>query len=198
MTKNTAESSLAFSMSFLKKYGYLNKDCSHMDGNASWGDGYSGSKSSIRFSVERDYWGTPQEKAYIILRYVYTDGWTGKKENMNFRIDLTTTPCHYGGVRYWFVCPLTKSGIYCGNRVGVIYAISKWFGCRKCGEIAYASQMRGGRYRGSSVCLPDIDKLEAEIKTYYYAGKPTRKYKRLTKIKDKFYNDIFLIDRYCS
>jgi hypothetical protein len=195
MAKNTAESSLAFSTSFLKKYGYLNKDYSHMSGTASWSHEYSESKSKIGFYIERSDWGTPQEKVYMNLHYGYTDGWNGEKEDMNFRIDLTTTPCHYGGARYWFVCPLTKSGTYCGNRVGVLYAIGKWFGCRKCGNIAYSSQMRGGRYRGSSVCLPDIDKLEGEIKTYYYAGKPTRKHKRLTKMKDKFYNDISMIER---
>lgn len=105
---------------------------------------------------------------------------------MDFKIPLTTTPCKYGGVRYWFICPLSKNGQYCGRRVGVIYSIGKWFGCRHCGEIAYSKQMEGGKYRWNGVSIPDLEKAEKEIKRYYYNGKPTRKYKRYMRLNDKF------------
>jgi hypothetical protein len=51
--------------------------------------------------------------------------------------------------------------------------------------------MKGGKFRGSSVTYPDIDKLEKEIKRYYYNDKPTRKYRRLMKMQNKIEGDLF-------
>jgi hypothetical protein len=143
--------------------------------------------------MRRDNWNTPNERTFIKLNYTHTDHWSGEKSDMNFDIELTDTPCRYGGKRYWFICPLSKNGRYCGRRVGVVYGIGKWFGCRHCGELAYASQMRGGRFRGSSITCPDIDKLEQEIKRWYYKGKPTRKHKRLIRMNEKLNNAFILM-----
>ena len=52
----------------------------------------------------------------------------------NQRIALTRTPCTYGGVRPWFVCPVH------GERVAVLYLRAGRFACRHCQGIAYASQ----------------------------------------------------------
>lgn len=192
MAKNQAEWSNRLSVFFLKKHGYLDRNFSYKAGSISWS--YGGEpKSNISFYVGRNDWGTPEETTHINLQYTHTDSWSGEKSNMDCRVNLTTTPCNYGGVRYWFICPLTKNGIYCGRRVGVIYSIGKWFGCRKCGNIAYASQMKGGKFRGSNVTAPDIEKLEGEIRRYYYKGEPTRKHKRLIKMNQKLSNDIIRI-----
>ena len=51
-------------------------------------------------------------------------------ENHTETIQLTTTRCHYGNVRYWFLCPR------CDGRVAVLY-FNRWFGCRKCFELVY-------------------------------------------------------------
>ena len=53
------------------------------------------------------------------------------------RVQVATTPCHYGGTRPWFTCPR------CGKRVAVIYAPGRYFACRKCGNLAYATQKEG-------------------------------------------------------
>ena len=37
------------------------------------------------------------------------------------KIKLTKTPCHYGGYRWWFECPVVKDGVYCGNRCAKLY-----------------------------------------------------------------------------
>ncbi len=47
------------------------------------------------------------------------------------RIDITTTPCHLGGVRYWFVCPT------CRRRCAILYPHS----CRRCKNGRYASEL---------------------------------------------------------
>lgn len=184
MSKATAEQSNALSIFWLKKYGYLSKG-----GNWKWGGikwTYGLSESNISFQIDT------LEENYIRLIYTHTNHWADEKSEMNYKVKLTTSPCNYGGVRYWFVCPLSKNGQYCGRRVGVIYSIGQWFGCRHCGEIAYNSQMSGGKYRGSSVTAPDIDKAEKDVKRYYYKGGPTRKYRRLMRLNQKF-DDSFIL-----
>ncbi len=193
MAKQQADGSNRFSVFFLKKHGYFNKDWTHMSGGITWTYGYSERKNNISFTVIKENWNTPQEQAHINLRYTQTDSWSGEKSEMDFNVQLTTTPCKYGGKRYWFICPLYKNGQYCGKRVGVIFSIGKWFGCRHCGNIAYASQMRGGKYRGSSITCPDIDKLEQEMKRWYYRGQPTKKHKRLIRMNEKLNNAFMLM-----
>ena len=192
MAKSIAENSHALSIFWLKKRGFLDKDCSYKSNVITWTSGF-GNKSSIELSVIKDYWGTPEERPYIKLKYTHTNRWTDEKGDMDFEISLTTTPCKYGGVRYWFICPLYKSGQYCGRRVGVIYSIGKWFGCRYCGEIAYAAQMNGGKYRMGSVSLPDIEQAKKEVKRYYYNGKLTRKYKRVLRMNKKIERDFIMM-----
>lgn len=187
MAKNTAEQSNALSIFWLKKHDYIPKGGGISGGGITWTYGLAENKSSIGFTVRIDM---DDEPDYIRFNYTHTSNWTGEKESMDYKVQLTTTPCNYGGVRYWFVCPLSRNDVYCGRRVGVIYSIGKWFGCRHCGDIAYAAQMKGGKFRGSSVSLPDIERAEKEVKRYYYNGKPTRKYRRLLKMEERFSRDI--------
>lgn len=53
------------------------------------------------------------------------------------RVQTQTSPCHLGGQRYWFTCPR------CGKRVAVLYAPGRYFACRLCGGLAYATQKEG-------------------------------------------------------
>lgn len=49
-------------------------------------------------------------------------------------VQLQSTPCRFGGVRQWFTCP------NCGKRVAVLYGPGKYFACRTCCGLGYASQ----------------------------------------------------------
>ena len=187
MAKQKAEWSNRLSTRFLKKHGYL--DGGWRYGGIKWTYGLSGNESSIGFNVHIG----GDEGDNIKLRYTHTSRGTGEKESMDYRVELTTTLCNYGGKRYWFICPLSKNGQYCGRRVGVLFSIGKWFGCRHCGDICYAAQLKGGTFRGSSVSIPDIERAEQEIKRYYYNGKPTRKYLRVMKMRDKLDNDFIAL-----
>lgn len=128
------------------------------------------------------------ESSYVELIYTVTVYWSGEKADMKYRVPLTTTPCNYGGWRYWFICPLYRNGQYCGRRVGVIYSVDKWFGCRRCADVAYAAQFEGGNFRVGSVTEPDVEKAYNEIKRFYYAGKPTKRYKRYLRLREKMDN----------
>lgn len=50
-------------------------------------------------------------------------------------INLTQTPCNFGGYRPWFLCP----GDQCGRRVAILYG-PNLMQCRHCWGIAYQSQ----------------------------------------------------------
>jgi hypothetical protein len=73
------------------------------------------------------------------LRLSYTIGArSGNPQDFNYRVNLTTTLLPWGGVRYWFVCPLQG----CYRRVGCLYLPpgGKYFGCRHCNDLSYESQ----------------------------------------------------------
>lgn len=63
--------------------------------------------------------------------------WTphgGEPVDVECPIRLETTPCNYGGVRVWFACP------QCGWRCAVVYFGGRVYACRRCLNLAYASQ----------------------------------------------------------
>jgi hypothetical protein len=53
-------------------------------------------------------------------------------EDILQEVRLTSTSCNYGGRRPWFLCR-------CGQRVGLLYAAGKYFLCRHCYNLTYAS-----------------------------------------------------------
>lgn len=59
------------------------------------------------------------------------------------RISLSKTPVHLGGHRSWFLCP------GCDRRVAALY-LAKWFRCRHCLDLRYASQRETPRFRAIS------------------------------------------------
>jgi hypothetical protein len=71
------------------------------------------------------------------LRLTYT--WTppgGDPLSLNYPVWLTRTPCNFGGVRLWFVCPR------CARRCAVIYGLARdgRFGCRQCLRLGYSGE----------------------------------------------------------
>jgi len=196
MTRAVAEQSHALSIFWLKKHGYLPIDGGSSSTIIKWTG--LGNESSVWLTLfinrQGNGWNFTNEEIkkyeikkqnYIRLYYTHTDRSSGERSEMDYIIELVTTPCNYGGVRYWFICPLSKNGQYCGKRIGVIYMIGKWFGCRHCGNIAYQSQFESEKYKGF-VSIPDIEEAEKEVKRYFYRGKPTRKYRKVIRLNKKF------------
>jgi hypothetical protein len=66
---------------------------------------------------------------------------TNQPEPYDYRVLLTTTRPRFGGLRWWFVCPLVVRGYACERRVGKLYLPpgSRYFGCRHCHELTYRS-----------------------------------------------------------
>lgn len=57
---------------------------------------------------------------------------------------------HFGGVRWWFTCPLTLSGVRCYRRVGKLCLPpgAVYFGCRHCHHLTYRSCQESHVYDG--------------------------------------------------
>lgn len=186
MARQSAEQSNALSIFWLKKEGIL-KD-NFRSGSINWTSS-GGHKSSIGY-ISR----IGENENSISLNYTHTDNNTGEKTDLDYKIPLVTTNCNYGGKRFWFICKLSKNGEYCGRRVGVLYLIGKYYGCRHCGNIAYQAQKETKRSRiYANCCIPDVDKAQAEVKRPYYNGKMTRKYKRFLKKEEKLETALIMI-----
>jgi hypothetical protein len=73
------------------------------------------------------------------VRLFYTVTRTG--EELNYRIHLETTRPRFGGLRWWFICPLIVNGRSCERRVGKVHLApgSRYFGCRHCHRLTYSS-----------------------------------------------------------
>lgn len=163
---------------WLKKYGYLS---GWKYGGIEWKNSWSDTKSSISITGS-----TMDGDNYIRFYYTQTDC-NGEKKEFDYKVYLITTPCHYGGKRYWFECPCYKNGVYCGRRVGVLYKNGDYFACRHCYNLTYSSQKANRKCKNYHLFYlletsQKIDKLQDKIKRNYYAGKPTRKLKRLMNI----------------
>lgn len=68
----------------------------------------------------------------------------GSWEEIHEFVRLAWTPCHYGGWRPWFRCPLIVNGAYCGRRAAILYGAGRYFACRRCHDLAYPSTRATG------------------------------------------------------
>lgn len=194
MKKTTVEDTNSISIYWLNQHGYLDKNCSYISGGIKWTRW--GSESSIGFSMNRDNWGTPYERTYIRFQYNNIPRYSDEKEGVDYRVYLTSTPCNYGGKRYWFICPGLINNIACNRRVGVLYSAGKYFLCRHCGSLIYEQQTKSGVYRGSTVSIPQIERAREEAKRITYKGKYTRKYRRYLRLSDNFERDLIAVAAY--
>ena len=98
-------------------------------------------------------WRNPVWGGVASVGYVLTVGPTTGKlrlqyglgqpaEVIEYTVRLVATPCHMGGVRWWFLCPLSGGVAACGRRVRRLYFRGRYFGCRHCHGLAYRSSQR--------------------------------------------------------
>jgi len=85
----------------------------------------------------------------------------GDPEEMQYIVPLEWRPCNYGGERPYFFCPL------CAQRVSKLYmAARKYFACRKCNDLAYASQQERYMFRMLSQAQKIREKLGGSLCTF--------------------------------
>ena len=99
--------------------------------SGSWQWSEDGEKvASIGFSAS-------ENKINLNYRYKsHGDDW----ENAEYPVAIMWSPCRYGGERAYFRCPGVVNGHVCRRRVVKLYMGGKYFLCRHCYNLAYASQ----------------------------------------------------------
>lgn len=106
-------------------------------------DGSNFNTTWSRAGKEIGNMGVRAENGQVVLSYSWQkhDGESGR---LDYPVSLQTTSCHYGGVRYWFICP----AVDCGKRVAKLYLGDKYFACRHCYRLTYNSQRETKADRG--------------------------------------------------
>ena len=193
-TKTLTSDLLTLNIFRMVELGAIQKDIIKHGG---WEWSSNGKKTaSISYAVD-----TINAPFQITLTYTNTNGRTGEKTDMNYPVKMVTTTPHYGGLRWWFICPANG----CENRVAKLYG-GKVFACRKCHELAYPSQNENYAFRNLTQAQNIHRKLEGNLD--WWGDLPPQKpkgmhqktySKNLSKLnfhKRKSYQ--FMIDKYAG
>jgi hypothetical protein len=128
--KDVAEDCYSIDTARLKHWNLLVPGITDRMGSFEWRRGGAEKSSSV------NYWLTVRTSAGT-LRLMYS--LKSLNADLDYTIRLETTPCHLGGVRWWFRCPLSRNGVACDRRVRKLYLSGKYFGCRHCHDLVYRS-----------------------------------------------------------
>ncbi|MBN1546925.1 MAG: hypothetical protein JW902_09720 [Syntrophaceae bacterium] len=190
--KGLVEECRCVSIAYLNQNHYLDD---FRTGQLVWKNCFGEETSSVGFLVSI-------LKGEPYIRFLYTSRNTGEKTEYDYKVGLTTTPCHFGGVRYWFICPLTKDGVYCGRRVAKLYKApgSNYFGCRHCYNLSYESrnETRSGRFAEMGHFLlkhQQYKEMLPTVKRRMYQGKPTKKFRRLLTLEHQLLQEMTSLER---
>lgn len=161
---------LQINISKLKEWGYLDPD-QIKSGRLNWSRNGSPTGSiSIRVN-------THSEQPFVELDYRYRDA------PRNYKVYLTSTPSNLNKGKIWyFLCPQTN------KRCRKLYSIDGYFLHREAFEgCMYETQTKSKKYRQLDKVLGAYFKTDDLYSKLYqkhfkktYAGKPTKKYLRIT------------------
>jgi len=129
--KDLVESHFSIDTTSLKRWNLLGPGITDRVGSFEW---RRGDEEKLPSSVS--YW-LKVGPSSSTLRLMYSI--KSQNADLDYAIQLVTTPCHLGGARWWFICPLSRNGVACGRRVRKLYLSGKYFGCRLCQNLTYRS-----------------------------------------------------------
>lgn len=189
--KGTTEASKRVELSWLKKQKYLD---GFRGGNINWSiNGEPTGNINIQVDTYSD---NPN------IKFVYKVRRNGEEwKDIDFSFRMESTPCRFGGKKWFFICGLSKNGQHCGKRVRILYQAGDYFGCRHCADLTYDSCNESKRFRhGMWKIFTNESKAEDYYKKYvkreYYRGKPTKKYKRYLAISNNLSDrDLYEIEK---
>ena len=95
------------------------------------------------------------------IRLQYTITPSGQQQDLDHLVYLDSTPCNFGGKRWWFNCP------YCDRRCRILYQPpdSSYFLCRVCHVLTYTSQQEGkSSYWAFSTALTKLPEWEEKLR----------------------------------
>jgi len=184
MSKLLMEDCRNISIYKLREWGYLGGG--YRWGNIFWTNTATGKRNDISFDLSLENGG-----GQITLKYTITDRDTDEEKSINQEYLIVSTSCTYGNVRYWFVCSVYRSKVYCGRRVAKLYlgGGSYYFSCRHCYDLSYQirNELHYRRAFGKIVSDPELEEMRENIYMTHYKGKMTKRYKRYLEIERKQY-----------
>lgn len=71
---------------------------------------------------------------HVVLAYKYRPQCNAEWQDVWQHVYLERTPCHLGGARCWWICPI------CRRRVAILYGPGKHYACRHCYKLVYECQ----------------------------------------------------------
>ena len=123
--RKTVESYRTLDVNQLSEMGCLRPGRSS---TCQWTDGREGASIQLRAEAE-----------LLHLSYAVRVG-GGEWEDMAETIPLVHVRCRFGGSRAYFICPGPRDGSDCGRRITKLHLSRRYFLCRNCSRLAYASQ----------------------------------------------------------
>ena len=90
--------------------------------------------------------------------------------DIDYWINLETTPCNFGGERWWFRCPLVVNGRACMRRCFKLYLPpgADYYGCRECYDLTYQSAQEAHQFDSLYRTIADQSGIPFEaIKDYF-------------------------------
>lgn len=109
----------------------------------------------------------------LTVSYRWKNSYDTEWQPVDRHVWLDSTPCNYGGARWWFRCPC------CHRRAAVLYIMGGALRCIKCGRVSYASQ------RGDEIDRTWIKQRKIEAKLVDGWHKPKRmRWKTYERLQD--------------
>jgi len=142
-TKRTVEGCHILDINKLVRIGVIRT--MPWQGTIVWSDTNTGEQTArVGYTCTSDGGGWTLTLSYTVTRS------NSEKHDVLLRIPLQTTDPQFGGVRWWFTCPLVVRGLPCERRVGKLYLPpgGLYFGCRHCYDLTYTSCHESHKYDG--------------------------------------------------
>lgn len=140
---DTTNDKLRMDVCFMQRKGFLRVGCS---GSLHW------TRRGERFAAIS--FETHDESLLLYYRCRETGSdW----ESLQYSVPLERTPCHFGGTRTWFACPVKG----CARRTGTLYG-GRIFACRQCHQLRYLSQRENQSDRAADRALNILKKLQCD------------------------------------
>ena len=133
--KTTVEESFHITAQTFKKALDYGPGCS---ASGSW------PRASVLFRVEDD----GEDGRGRALHVTFTRGEGEDARSVDYRLQAVKTSPHYGGARWYFLCPLVVNGRPCLRRVSKLYLPpgGLYFGCRDCYGLTYTSSQESHKF----------------------------------------------------
>ena len=112
----------------VESYCMLDVNQLSQKGCLQWTDGNEVVSINLRAEAER-----------VRLSYAVRAG-DGGREDVVDTISVVYLRCRFGGSRAYFICPGPGDGTECGRRITKLHLSRRYFLCRHCNQLAYASQ----------------------------------------------------------